>query len=687
MKRYFFRLRTILIVLVVVVTGGIFYCAAAFRGMKDTVERELRMAREDAGQLARNFELLSQDTNEARMALGLSPRVYSGAEDTGESGGGGEAGRGGAALAYYQAVELLVSQAEKNERARRFAAVFASGEVAAFQARGAYRIRQSDGVLVWEKERNPWFRFYVLNGDADFEALSFRGTKLSFRSADAAFVRFLGAEEAALSEYFRNVRQLSRQFADVLREPVFARVLQSRELGSSVLSDTEKETVIGVFPVADRQNIKLRLGFDKQNSAFLINDTRYSDFASFRGALSGALENLDLRRADEILIAQARQELEELFEDQGFTAYLGTKNLILDRTPNEDEEYIYYDFHTNDGKRAGSLGIQKRVGEIYLFDEDYVSLGSLKTIGLKNNSEGAKKKQADTERFSSLPGLPDGSAAVAASEGAIPGSVIHTILIAGSHERMTDTLILANIHEEKNTIDLISLPRDLFYRNRKINGIYYRYGAPRLVEELSGLTGLDINEYVVIDMFAFIDAINILGGIDITLNEALVDPTYRVRDNGRWSTLFYSAGTHHLNGVEALRVVRSRHFTSDFGRSRRQQNILASIKDKMTSLGVSDVGKVYELVRILTKYVDTNLSTYQMVNYFINYKSAKIRSQTVLDTDNVLTHSYTNLRHLNLKEEEVDETFDKGAYILLPLNEDWMLLRRFIRSILEGPVA
>ncbi|MDR1316282.1 MAG: LCP family protein [Spirochaetales bacterium] len=683
MKRFFFRFRTILIVLVVVVTGGIFYCAAAFRGMKDTVERELRMAREDAGQLARNFELLSQDTNEARMALGLSPRVYSGAEAAGESGGGGEAGPGGpAALAYYQAVELLVSQAEKNERARRFAAVFASGEMAAFQTRGAYRVRQSDGVLVWEKEGNPWFRFYVLNGDADFEALSFRGTKLSFRSADAALVRFLGDEEAALAGYFRNMRQLSRQFADVLREPVFARDLQSRGLAFGVLSDTEKETVIGVFPAADRQNIKLRLGFDKQNTAFLINDMRYSDFASFRGALSGSVGSLDLRGAHELLIERARLELEELFEDQGFTAYLGTKNLTLDRTPNEDEEYIYYDFHTDEGKRAGSLGIQKKVGEIYLFDEDYVSLGSLKTIGLKNNSAGAKKKQAGTERFSSLPELPEGAAA-----GAAGGGAVHTILIAGSHERMTDTLILANIHEEKNTIDLISLPRDLFYGNRKINGIYYRYGAPRLVEELSGLTGLDISAYVVIDMFAFIDAINILGGIDITLNEALVDPTYRVRDNGRWSTLFYSAGTHHLNGVEALRVVRSRHFTSDFGRSRRQQNILASIKDKLTSLGVSDVGKVYELVRILTKYVDTDLSTYQMVNYFINYKSAKIRSQTVLDTDNVLTHSYTNLRHLNLKEEEVDETFDKGAYILLPLNEDWMLLRRFIRSILEGPAA
>jgi LCP family protein required for cell wall assembly len=233
----------------------------------------------------------------------------------------------------------------------------------------------------------------------------------------------------------------------------------------------------------------------------------------------------------------------------------------------------------------------------------------------------------------------------------------------------------------------VSLPRDLFYRNRKINAIYYRYGAERLAQELSSLTGFDIEDYVIIDMFAFIDAVNILGGIDITLSETLVDPTYRVRDNGRWSTLFYAAGTHHLGGVEALRVARSRHFTSDFGRSRRQQDILAAIKEKISGLGVSDMGKVYELARVLTKYVETSFTPYDLVNYFIKYRSAKIKSQTVLATDNILYHSYTNLRHMNLKEEEVEADFDKGAYILLPLNDDWSLVRRFIRSRMEGPAA
>jgi LCP family protein required for cell wall assembly len=691
MRISFFKPVIIAAALLILVTGGIFYCAAAFQGMKDTFTRELRIAHEDAQRLAGNFERLSRDTNELRMALGFPPRAYSDDENIRESGGEEEEGStGGTGLAYYRAVELLVSQTEKNERERRFAAVFASADMQAAQTRGGYKIRQRPGVLDWEKDGKPWFSFSPSSPGSgssgkspDFEALSFRGNKLSFREADASLLQFLNGEETALAEYFQNMRELSRQFRNLLREPALAGEMQSRRLAAEVLSDTDRETIVEIFLAADRQNIKLRLGFDKQKLMFSINDTPYSSFALFRNALPEALKNLDLRAANELIIAKAMQDIEELFNDQGFIAYLNTKNLRLDRTPNEDDEYIYYDFLAPGGKRTGSLGIQKKIGEIYLFDEEYVSLGSLKTIGLKTDSGETKKKELTPKNLSFLSG-PSRPAVTPVSFG---GGNVHTILIAGSHERMTDTLILANIHEANNTIDLISLPRDLYYKNRKINGIYYRYGAERLAEEISGLTGLAITDYVIIDMFAFIDAINILGGIDITLGEALVDPTYRVRDNGRWSTLFYSAGTHHLNGVEALRVARSRHFTSDFGRSRRQQNILAAIKDKLTNLGVSDLDKVYELAMVLTKYVDTNLSPYQLVNYFISYRSAKIKSQTVLDTDNILTHSYTNLRQLNLQEEEVDADFDKGAYILLPLHEDWSLVRRFIRSIVEGPSA
>jgi anionic cell wall polymer biosynthesis LytR-Cps2A-Psr (LCP) family protein len=131
-------------------------------------------------------------------------------------------------------------------------------------------------------------------------------------------------------------------------------------------------------------------------------------------------------------------------------------------------------------------------------------------------------------------------------------------------------------------------------------------------------------------------------------------------------------------------VARSRHFTSDFGRAKRQQLILESIKEKLSNLGLGEIGKIYDLVQILVKYVETNLTPFEIVNYLTKYKNLKMGPQTVIDTNNILYHSYTNLKHMNLSEEEVDAGFDKGAYILLPKNDDWNLVRRFIRYTIEG---
>ncbi|MCL1818017.1 MAG: transcriptional regulator, partial [Spirochaetaceae bacterium] len=142
-----------------------------------------------------------------------------------------------------------------------------------------------------------------------------------------------------------------------------------------------------------------------------------------------------------------------------------------------------------------------------------------------------------------------------------------------------------------------------------------------------------------------------------------------------------------FNGLETLRVARSRHTTSDFGRARRQQHILAAIREKFSDLGMSDVGKVYDLARVLSKYVETSFGPYDLVNYFLRYKSAQIRNRIVLDTNNILYHSYTHLRRLNLTQEEVDEDFNKGLYILLPRGDDWSLIHRFILSRSAGPAS
>ena len=171
---------------------------------------------------------------------------------------------------------------------------------------------------------------------------------------------------------------------------------------------------------------------------------------------------------------------------------------------------------------------------------------------------------------------------------------------------------------------------------------------------------------------------------NIDLPEDLIDPTMKVRDNGRWSTLYYPAGPYHFGGLEALRVTRSRHYSSDFGRTERQQQILDAIVDKMQALNILDTGKIYDLILTMLGYVDTNFSAFEIVELLFQHRNSSMTRKVVLNTQNVLYHTYSNLYYLGKKAEDVDDSFNRGAWILLPIENDWNIIKWFVRGVVEG---
>jgi LCP family protein required for cell wall assembly len=226
---------------------------------------------------------------------------------------------------------------------------------------------------------------------------------------------------------------------------------------------------------------------------------------------------------------------------------------------------------------------------------------------------------------------------------------------------------------------MISIPRDIYYRGRKLNASYGLYGIQELKKEIYSLTGIPIDRYITIDMYAFIEAVDIFGGIDIVLEESLTDPTYIIRDNGKWHTLHYPAGYHHLDGLGALRIARSRHTSSDFERSERQQKILFSVIEKFKS---SSGLEAANLLKVLLKYCHTDFSLAELMNYYIRFNDYAVGKQAVLNTDNVLYHTYSNMYYLDEKTE-FDDDFDKGSWILLPRG-DWDIVQNYIQSLLYG---
>ncbi|GAB2890704.1 LCP family protein [Neomicrococcus lactis] len=95
-------------------------------------------------------------------------------------------------------------------------------------------------------------------------------------------------------------------------------------------------------------------------------------------------------------------------------------------------------------------------------------------------------------------------------------------------------------------------------------------GAQATMEGVEGITGLKIQGYVVVDMAGFSEFINAMGGVDIN-SGGWVPWRGPVRTDTAVRTRWFEPGTHHFTGEQALWYARSRYFTSDYHRIRRQQ--------------------------------------------------------------------------------------------------------------------
>lgn len=166
---------------------------------------------------------------------------------------------------------------------------------------------------------------------------------------------------------------------------------------------------------------------------------------------------------------------------------------------------------------------------------------------------------------------------------------------------LTDTMIVATI-DPRTGIDLISVPRDTYgahlgdgrIYNAKLNGLLARAqrepgnyplgGAETLKAAVGDLVGLKIDYIAAIQVIGFRDAIDALGGVDITVTRAIRDPTY-VDENANRDGFYLDAGQYHMDGHLAVAYVRSRKGAgdSDFTRAARQQQVLVALLKRMTA--------------------------------------------------------------------------------------------------------
>jgi len=208
---------------------------------------------------------------------------------------------------------------------------------------------------------------------------------------------------------------------------------------------------------------------------------------------------------------------------------------------------------------------------------------------------------------------------------------------------LTDTMIVLSINYTDKKIGLISVPRDLWvpipgFGSAKINEAYADGeknkkttggGGALASRTVENIFGIPIHYYVSADFDGFKKAVDTLGGVDIYVEKAIYDPLYPAANMINYDPFRIDVGQHHMDGALSLKYARSRETTSDFDRSRRQQQVMNAMKDKIFTLGfASNPKKITDMLNVLGDHVRTNMQASEMRTFWELIKT--------LDTENIV---------------------------------------------------
>lgn len=253
---------------------------------------------------------------------------------------------------------------------------------------------------------------------------------------------------------------------------------------------------------------------------------------------------------------------------------------------------------------------------------------------------------------------------------------------------LTDTIMVAYINKDDKKTTILSLPRDIWIPEikAKLNTAYHYGGFKMASDGVYSVTNIPVTNTVVIDFSLFKDVIDSMGGISVDVENAFVDEKYPIAglENGlcngdklyrcRYETLTINKGEQIMNGETALKFVRSRNAKGDEGtdlaREKRQQKVIAAIKNKVLSKDVllhpETVEKIYEV--------------------FISHTETDIDAQNALALMRFVVESKANISFLSIPEDmtkvsQNDKKYDK-QYVFLPASGNWKEFQEWLSKSL-----
>lgn len=200
----------------------------------------------------------------------------------------------------------------------------------------------------------------------------------------------------------------------------------------------------------------------------------------------------------------------------------------------------------------------------------------------------------------------------------------------------TDTIIIASINNDTKVVKLVSVYRDTYLYIggdlwRKANAAYANGGPEWALNMLNTNFDLDIKSYVTVDFNALVEVIDLLGGLEITVDEAECEHlnNYCVETSevtGKSYERLPGAGTYEMNGVQAVAYTRIRYTAgNDFKRTQRQREVIAKIVAKAKTASISTLNKILDTVFPMVK---TNLTKSEILSMGMNMLSYELGETT-----------------------------------------------------------
>lgn len=253
-------------------------------------------------------------------------------------------------------------------------------------------------------------------------------------------------------------------------------------------------------------------------------------------------------------------------------------------------------------------------------------------------------------------------------------------------ENLTDTLMLVSIETKTKKVALISLPRDLYIQDQnfsgKINtfyqkGIYQQNPMKPIKDAITLVTGEPVDYFFVMDFAGFESVVDALGGISVEVPKDFYDPRYPGK-NYSYETFELKKGWQQLDGSTALKYVRERHDDpeGDFGRAKRQQQVLQAIKSKAFSPGTYlNFFKVNKLFESVAENVETDVTLPEIQSFYELSKT--------LDTHNITNKVVDAWKPESLLRVEHQTLGGVRAFALSPRTGTWEETRDLAKNIFE----